>query len=94
MSKKQKRNLIRILASLFLLIAISFIPIENEILRFVLYMIPYLIVGYDKADDASVYVVSEDTAVVNTVDFFPPVCDDPYLYGQIAREEAGSNGFG
>lgn len=47
MSKKQKRNLIRILASLFLLIAISFIPIENEILRFVLYMIPYLIVGYD-----------------------------------------------
>ena len=47
MSSKQKRNLIRILVSLFLLIAISFIPIENEILRFILYMIPYFIVGYD-----------------------------------------------
>ena len=47
MSSKQKRNLIRILVSLFLLIAISFIPIENEILRFILYMIPYIIVGYD-----------------------------------------------
>ena len=47
MSKKQKRNLIRILVSLFLLIAISFIPIENETLRFILYMIPYFIVGYD-----------------------------------------------
>ena len=52
---------------------------------------PHLIVGYDKADDASVYVVSEDTAVVNTVDFFPPVCDDPYLYGQIAAANALSD---
>ena len=52
---------------------------------------PRLIVGYDKADDASVYVVSEDTAVVNTVDFFPPVCDDPYLYGQIAAANALSD---
>ena len=47
MSKKQKRNLIRILVSLSLLIAISLIPIENETLRFILYMIPYFIVGYD-----------------------------------------------
>ena len=47
--------------------------------------------GYDKADDASVYVVSDDVAVVNTVDFFPPVCDDPYLYGQIAAANALSD---
>ena len=47
MNKKQKRNLIRILVSLFLMIVLRFLPIENEALRFVLYMIPYLIVGYD-----------------------------------------------
>ena len=47
--------------------------------------------GYDNADDASVYVVGEDTAVVNTVDFFPPVCDDPYLFGQIAAANALSD---
>lgn len=50
-----------------------------------------LIVGYDKADDASVYVLREDLAVINTVDFFPPVCDDPYLFGQIAAANSLSD---
>ena len=50
-----------------------------------------LIVGYDKADDASVYKLSDDLALINTVDFFPPVCDDPYLYGQIAAANALSD---
>lgn len=52
---------------------------------------PNLIVGYDKSDDASVYVLSEDTALVQTTDFFPPIVDDPYLYGQIAAANALSD---
>lgn len=50
-----------------------------------------LIVGYDKADDASVYKLSDDLALINTVDFFPPVCDNPYLYGQIAAANSLSD---
>lgn len=52
---------------------------------------PRLIVGYDKSDDASVYVVSDDTAIVQTTDFFPPIVDDPFLYGQIAATNALSD---
>ena len=50
-----------------------------------------LIVGYDKSDDASVYVISEDTAIIQTTDFFPPIVDDPYLYGKIAATNALSD---
>jgi len=52
---------------------------------------PRLIVGYDKSDDASVYVISDDTALVQTTDFFPPIVDDPFLYGQIAAANALSD---
>ena len=52
---------------------------------------PRLIVGYDKSDDASVYVIDRDTALVQTTDFFPPIVDDPYLYGQIAAANALSD---
>ena len=38
---------------------------------------PNLLVGFDKSDDASVYKVSDDLALVQTVDFFPPIADDP-----------------
>ena len=50
-----------------------------------------LLVGYDKSDDASVYRVSDDLAVVNTVDFFPPIVDDPYTFGRIAATNALSD---
>lgn len=50
-----------------------------------------LIVGYDKSDDASVYVIDEDTALIQTTDFFPPIVDDPYLYGRIAATNALSD---
>lgn len=43
-----------------------------------------VLVGFDKADDAGVYQISPDTALVQTVDFFTPVVDDPYTFGQIA----------
>ena len=52
---------------------------------------PKLIVGFDKSDDASVYAVNDDTALIQTVDFFPPIVDDPYLFGQIAAANAISD---
>ena len=50
-----------------------------------------LLVGFDKSDDASVYKVSDELALVQTVDFFPPMVDDPYLFGQIAATNALSD---
>ena len=50
-----------------------------------------LIVGYDKSDDASVYVLDDNTALIQTTDFFPPIVDDPYLYGKIAATNALSD---
>lgn len=52
---------------------------------------PRLIVGYDKSDDASVYVMDDHTALIQTTDFFPPIVDDPYLYGRIAAANALSD---
>lgn len=50
-----------------------------------------LLVGFDKSDDASVYKISDELAIVQTVDFFPPIADDPYLFGQIAATNALSD---
>lgn len=50
-----------------------------------------LLVGYDKSDDASVYRVSDELAIVQTTDFFPPIVDDPFMYGQIAATNALSD---
>ena len=50
-----------------------------------------LIVGYDKSDDASVYKLSDELALVQTTDFFPPIVDDPFLFGQIAATNALSD---
>jgi selenide,water dikinase len=50
-----------------------------------------LIVGFDKSDDASVYVIDEETALVQTLDFFPPIADDPELFGKIAAVNAISD---
>ena len=52
---------------------------------------PNLIVGYDKSDDASVYVIDSNTALIQTTDFFPPIVDEPYLYGKIAATNALSD---
>lgn len=50
-----------------------------------------MLVGTDTADDAGVYRLSEDLALVQTVDFFTPIVDDPYCYGQIAAANALSD---
>lgn len=50
-----------------------------------------LLVGLERADDAAVYRVSDDLALVQTVDFFPPMVDDPFSFGQIAAANALSD---
>lgn len=50
-----------------------------------------LLVGFDKSDDASVYRISDELALVQTVDFFPPIADDPYTFGMIAATNALSD---
>jgi selenide, water dikinase len=52
---------------------------------------PAVLVGNDTADDAAVYKVSDDLAVVTTVDFFTPIVDDPYDFGRIAATNAISD---
>ena len=52
---------------------------------------PNLLVGYDTSDDASVYRISDELALVHTIDFFPPMVDDPYTFGQIAATNALSD---
>ena len=50
-----------------------------------------VLVGLDTADDAAVYKLSDDTAIVQTVDFFTPIVDDPYHFGAIAATNAFSD---
>ena len=52
-----------------------------------------LLIGYDSKDDAAVYQISDDVAFVQTLDFFPPMVDDPYVFGQIAATNALSDIF-
>ena len=52
---------------------------------------PDLLVGLAAADDAAVYRLNDQQAVVSTVDFFPPVVDDPYDFGAIAAANALSD---
>ena len=52
---------------------------------------PNVLVGFDHADDAGVYQIAPDQALVQTVDFFTPIVDDPYVFGQIAATNALSD---
>jgi len=52
---------------------------------------PNLIVGLDRADDAGVYRITDNLAIIQTVDFFTPIVDDPYWFGQIAAANALSD---
>ena len=50
-----------------------------------------MLVGFDSSDDACVYKVSDDIAIINSIDFFPPIVDDPYMFGQIAAANSLSD---
>lgn len=52
---------------------------------------PNLLVGYDTSDDAAVYQLTDDLAMVATIDFFPPIADDPETFGKIAATNALSD---
>ncbi len=52
---------------------------------------PRLLVGFDTSDDACVYQISDQLVAIQTVDFFPPMVDDPYAFGQIAAANALSD---
>ena len=52
---------------------------------------PRLIVGIETADDAGVYQINETTALIQTLDFFTPIVDDPYMFGQIAAANSLSD---
>ena len=52
---------------------------------------PNLLVGFDASDDAAVYRLTENLAIVQTLDFFPPMVKDPYTFGQIAAANALSD---
>ena len=50
-----------------------------------------LIVGFDKSDDAAVYKLTDEIAMIQTLDFFTPMVDDPYIFGQIAAANSLSD---
>lgn len=50
-----------------------------------------LLIGFDSHDDAAVYKINDDVAIVQTLDFFPPMIDDPYIFGKIAATNALSD---
>src|ERR1700683_5511582 len=52
---------------------------------------PNLLVGFDTSDDAGIYRIAPGLALVQTVDFFTPLVDDPFLFGQIAATNALSD---
>ena len=52
---------------------------------------PNVLVGLDTSDDAAVYALTEDLAMIQTVDFFTPIVDDPYMFGQVAAANALSD---
>jgi len=52
---------------------------------------PRLLVGIDTSDDAGVYLLNEETALIQTLDFFTPIVDDPFLFGQIAAANSLSD---
>jgi selenide,water dikinase len=52
---------------------------------------PDLLVGLTKSDDAAVYRLNAEQAIIQTVDFFPPIVDDPYLYGAVAAANSMSD---
>ena len=52
---------------------------------------PNVLIGFDTADDAGVYQLTPELALVQTVDFFTPIVDDPYVFGQIAATNSLSD---
>jgi len=67
--------------------------LAQVLLPFADHIHPDLLVGLHSADDAAVYRITPDQAIIQTIDFFPPIVDDPYQFGQIAAANAMSDVF-
>ncbi|MDZ7637418.1 MAG: selenide, water dikinase SelD [Bryobacterales bacterium] len=65
--------------------------LDNVLPRLQAWRNPRVLVGFETSDDAGVYKLTEDCALIQTVDFFTPIVDDPYLYGSIAAANALSD---
>lgn len=52
---------------------------------------PNVLIGFDSSDDACVYRVNDEVCLINSIDFFPPMVDDPYTFGQIAAANSLSD---
>src|SRR6266403_2824587 len=66
-------------------------PLDAIMLKLPRQTNPNVLVGFDTNDDAGIYKISDDLALVQTVDFFTPIVDDPFLFGQIAAANALSD---
>ena len=65
--------------------------LKDALLNIPTFQDPNLLVGFDTSDDGAVYRLREDLAVIQTLDFFPPMVNDPYLFGKIAAANALSD---
>ncbi len=65
--------------------------LDQALKDLIFYSDPSVLVATENADDAGIYKLSEDLAMVHTLDFFTPIVDDPYLFGQIAAANALSD---
>lgn len=65
--------------------------LHSVLLKLPSFSSPNLLVGFESSDDACVYKINDTTAAIQTVDFFPPMVDDPYTFGQIAAANALSD---
>ncbi len=65
--------------------------LQEVLARLAMQRHPDLLVGLERSDDAAVYRLNTNQAVIQTVDFFPPIVDDPYVYGMVAAANAMSD---
>ena len=65
--------------------------LKDAVSRIPIFTDPNLLVGFDTSDDGAVYKLSDDLAMICTLDFFPPMVNDPYLFGKIAAANALSD---
>jgi selenide,water dikinase len=86
-----KTNLLQFTESAGCSSKLSPVQLQEVLAKLPLSKDPNILVDIDNHDDAGVYKINDDLALVFTTDFFPPVCSDPYEFGQIAATNAISD---
>ena len=88
-----KKLLLCLILVVCIVLSLNFLPPKREEYYNIEAGGTSLVAGYDSRDDAAVYRISDSTAFVQTLDFFPPMVEDPYIFGQIAAANAMSDVF-